>query len=201
MAEFFSRLGLRHSDILLFAQAHQPGQPTALENYTYRALDQVDFERDPIFAIKNRRPTFIARLRAGHLCHGHINAEGGVASYQWVSDGPAVAPFEAGLYLKVPTARRYIWDCRTIDGARGRGLYRHALQMLAAETAAEKWIVCAADNEASARGIRNADYRRTGQLHLYRIGPLGLLRDDASVSMWRATTPLSFRTWGRGTHD
>lgn len=197
MAAFFNRLGLRYRDILLFVQTQQPPPPPALESYTYRALDQADFKRDPLFAEKDRRPDFHTRLHAGHRCYGHVFSDGTVASYQWVSDGSVVVPFEAGFRLHIPAARRYIWDCRTVDKARGRGLYRHALQILAAETTAEKWIVCAADNEASASGIRKANYLEAGRLHLWRIGPLGLIRDAESVNMRCATTPLSFRTWGR----
>lgn len=200
MAAFYKRLlrqlGFRRADIRLFTLQQRPASPLQMDEQVYRLLDAADFARDPIFAEKNRRATYIARLAAGHRCHGHVGDDGAVASYQWISDGRIDAPFEAGLQLDVPAGHRYIWDCRTAAWAAGRGLYRHALQTLAAETASVKWIICEVGNAASARGILNAGFEPAGNLQIICAGPFCLLQDGQETVVCRSVTPLAFRHWG-----
>lgn len=124
----------------------------------------------PVFRERNRAARFARRL-AGHECWGY-RVGGEVASYFWLTRGPASVPLWRDVRLLVPQGVLYVWDCRTWAPHRRQGWYARSLED-ARRIAAPRdvWIACDDANAASVSVIR----RQFTPLKRYRFARLGPL--------------------------
>lgn len=94
-------------------------------------------------------------------------AENSPAAFGWMARGRA---FIGELHhdLILPYRHRYLWNFRTLEPFRGRGIYPSLLhEIIDFETsrADRFWIIHAPENEASLRGIRKAGFQYVGKLY------------------------------------
>jgi hypothetical protein len=102
-----------------------------------------------------------------------------------------VAIGELGLIRSLPPGNRYLWDCFTLPGWRGRGIYPRLLQtMVTCETNADRfWLGHDFTNVASARGIARSGFREVGILYRRPTGAFVLL-PSAPLSIAAAAATL-----------
>ncbi|HSK21604.1 MAG TPA: GNAT family N-acetyltransferase [Egicoccus sp.] len=144
-------------------------------------LDEIasnGFDDDPLLARRGQR--FRERLGGPHRLFRYTDEHGTTAAYAWLTEGPATAPLGSHVRLRVPEGIAYVWDCRTADDHRGRGLYTALVAGLAAGAAEHgsgtAMICCDPDNEASRRGILAAGFGPWQTVDVYRLGPLHAVR-------------------------
>lgn len=142
---------------------HEPASDVA--GYEFRELDGHSFASDQIFRAAGRRDRFRKRHGGIHRCFGYTEGRGAVASYLWLTtamDGGATVPWEK-LELELPPGTGYIWDCRTHEDHRGKGLYRSGLrnciEIALSQGSREVYIYVSHDNIPSRRGVRSAGFR------------------------------------------
>lgn len=111
-----------------------------------------------------------ARLASGH--HAYVARLGGQAVGSGWSARATVAIGELGIRLALPPAQRYLWDFGTLPAWRGRNVYPCLLRaIILAESEAQRfWIGHDLGNEASARGILKAGFRRVAQVYVLPEG-------------------------------
>ncbi len=166
------------------------------EGLTFRRLQEEDFSKSRVFAEKGRRDKFLRRLHEGHVCAGFVDEAGGTVSYVWLSRH--WAPFELGLVLRLEGGEVYLWDCRTVEAYRGRGLYRQGLRLALATFAPKMhraWIVCEAHNVASIKGISAAGFHPCAVLHMTRLYRPVLVRARGRLSLFRPGATITPGYW------
>lgn len=112
---------------------------------------------------------YLARLHGEPVAHG------------WATSS-TVEIGELGLAFTLPPGERYLWGFATAERWRGHGLYPRLLQAIMRHEgleAARYWIGHEPSNEASARGILKAGFRRVGDVYRRPTGgfvlvPVGL---------------------------
>lgn len=73
----------------------------------------------------------------------------------------------------LPTGNRYLWNFRTMEPFRGRGMYPALLQYILQNGDAQAnrfWIIHAPENRASLHGIQKAGFGYVGKLYLGKEG-------------------------------
>ncbi len=167
------------SDLLMF-RAVAPGLPPAAADESSGGssvfVGSVGAHIDDVIASAPGAMAALVRARArmGHCLACLRGTDGTVFSSGWVTVGPAVVPFEAGLRLAVPAGVTYLWDYVTEPNWRGRGMYRKLLMGVIKHDPPGRAIViyCAAANTASRRGILAAGFRLCGTVRIQRWGAL-----------------------------
>jgi hypothetical protein len=136
-------------------------KPEAVPIYTFGS---------PVFQKSNRADRFVRRLEA-HECWGYwVNNE--VASYFWLTRGPALVPLWRGVQLEITQDVLYVWDCRTWEPYQRRGWYTRALRDARSMSESSSiWIACDDENVASASVIQR-QFSPLQKYSLCKIGPL-----------------------------
>lgn len=90
------------------------------------------------------------------------------AAFGWMArDNARVGELNHEFIL--PTGNRYLWNFRTLEAFRGRGIYPALLQYILQHgdnKANRFWIIHAPENKASLKGIQRAGFSYVGKLHL-----------------------------------
>lgn len=144
--------------------------PAARNDATFQVLSVKDLEKCSAAHEKNRLSIFKRRIKEGHQCYGHVDIESKVAvSYFWVTQG-ATAPFDFGTEIEVHENEAYIWDCRVVERAQGRGFYQHGLTEISAYLKAEKaYVLSEKRNIKSCNGIKKSGFYNSEFFSLYKI--------------------------------
>lgn len=113
------------------------------------------------------------RFQRGDLCYvASIGVR--LAHYSWVQRSGSHAITEAGVSVPVETGAFWIYDCRTAEWARGKGLYPATLRRIVAEHFetgySTAWIYTTRQNVASQRGIMRVGFRQVLTLPAFRLG-------------------------------
>jgi len=113
------------------------------------------------------------RLDRGDLCYGAWLG-GELAHYSWVQRGGDHVIDPAGVTVAVDDGDVWIYNCRTGDAFRGKGLYPRTLARILddafAAGAQRAWIYNEESNAASERGIVRAGFQQCAILRALRIG-------------------------------
>jgi RimJ/RimL family protein N-acetyltransferase len=92
---------------------------------------------------------------------------GGIVFSAWIASARLHID-ELRFTWTIPDGDAVVYDCVTMPDARGRGIYPEALRrlsgMLAEEGVRHLWIYADADNAASLRGIKKADFEYRGSI-------------------------------------
>lgn len=183
-------MGIRRRSILygIGTAAADGGTSAGAAGYTFAVLDAERLDRAPICALRGRAAKFRDRLAQGYGCVGYLDDKGIVRSYVWIAGGkgrPVEVPVWRGLRWQLPEGNVYFWDCRTDAAHEGRGLYRSALRLAAAQAAQDgmpaAWIESEVGNAASDRGIQAAGFAPVVQIDAWHF---------LSVTFWRADAGL-----------
>lgn len=132
------------------------------------------------------RADVCARLGDGH--HAYIAALAGQpVGYGWAATRRASIG-ELNLNFTLAHNECYLWDCATLPGFRGQGIYPRLLQMiLAAEASTRTWILHAPENLPSGAGMARAGFQAVGQLSFRADGSTALLAKRANLrARWGA---------------
>lgn len=101
-----------------------------------------------------------------------------LAAYCWLSTGRERVG-ELARDLLLPPGESYVWDCATLPGFRGRGLYTRLLRTIVGTLAARGqrrvWIGASSTNEASNRAFTSAGFRPVVAVVALRVAGHGLL--------------------------
>jgi RimJ/RimL family protein N-acetyltransferase len=115
----------------------------------------------------------LRRLERGDECFT-VSIDGRLAHYSWVQQTGSHEISDAGLFVPVKEREFWIFNCRTADWARGRGIYPAVLARIVRERLAggsrTAWIYTSEDNLASQRGILRAGFQPAGTLRAVRVG-------------------------------
>jgi ribosomal protein S18 acetylase RimI-like enzyme len=133
--------------------------------------------------------------------------DGMIACYGWVSPGTeSIGELERE--IRLPPAEAYIWDCFTLPGHRGRGLYKallaHMVEVLRTEGYGRVWIGASLANRPSVRGFEAAGFAPVLRVFYVRAGTRSCLatrrlgRPDPEVFARgrRALARGDERSWG-----
>lgn len=118
-------------------------------------------------------PEHLARMQRGDACYA-VWVEDTLAHAAWVQRAGSHVIEPPGVTREIDAGEICIYNCRTRDTHRGRGLYPATLTRIvddhlrAGGTGA--WIYAAAQNLASQRGIARAGFVLDEQLRAIRIG-------------------------------
>ena len=176
-----TRLGnlWRHYEGTLYsapAECTVPGPP---EGFVFGPVDATRFDKDPVFAMKDRARRFHERFTSPHTCMGLADQDGQTVSYIWLSlavDNPLDVPFRFGLKLRLNLGQAYIWDCATHPPYQGRGFYPHCLlqarDFASRRGAGRAYIGTDLDNVASIKGILRAGFTEHVRYEVTRRGPI-----------------------------
>lgn len=151
--------------------------------YSFRLIEPLRFEADPIFAEKDRAKKFRRRCKEGHSCYGFFSSNGSVASYVWVSFSPG-SPVSVPWIFKLKIALKpniaYVWDCFTAPEHRKKGLYKYGLlnikYIYAARGAGKMFIFCKKSNKASVAGITAAGFKPAFDFSVIKAGFICLIK-------------------------
>jgi RimJ/RimL family protein N-acetyltransferase len=89
------------------------------------------------------------------------------AAFGWMARGKAKIG-ELNHEFILPIGNRYLWNFRTVEAFRGKGIYPVLIQyILQLETAKANrfWIIHAPENTASLKGIKKAGFQYVGRLY------------------------------------
>ncbi|MGN6531412.1 MAG: GNAT family N-acetyltransferase [Ginsengibacter sp.] len=89
------------------------------------------------------------------------------AAFGWMARGKAIIG-ELNHELVLPVGNRYLWNFRTMEQFRGRGIYPALLQYIIRyelEMAERFWIIHAPENKASLKGIQKTGFELIGKLY------------------------------------
>ena len=144
----------------------------AYKEFMFRELVPDDLSKHAVFKVKNRRERYLNHLKNGHRCFGFENDRGDIVSYFWVTIGANNQPMRVPTFWDSPWLFRddeaYIWDCRTIDAYRRRGLYREGIKRLVSfcqqQDVMNVIMSCDASNPASQAGITSVGFTYYGRV-------------------------------------
>jgi GNAT superfamily N-acetyltransferase len=107
------------------------------------------------------------RLVNGHLAFvAYLNNE--PAAFGWMATNNAkIGELNHEFYL--PKGNRYLWNFRTFEAYRGKGIYPALLQYIlqnSSSAASRFWIIHAPENVASLKGIRKVGFKYVGKLYI-----------------------------------
>jgi RimJ/RimL family protein N-acetyltransferase len=106
------------------------------------------------------------------------------AAFGWMARDQAVIG-ELNHPFILPPGNRYLWNFRTMERYRGRGIYPALLQYILkqGDPEAERfWIIHAPENHASLKGIRKAGFEYVGKLYTGADGKATIESGEASAS-------------------
>jgi GNAT superfamily N-acetyltransferase len=147
-------------DRLIVLVREAGGEAPQLEGFTFRAGTAQDAPAYAKDVGTDSAAGFRARLDGGSSCY-LVTAAGRIVHSTWLSTGPAWTR-ELQRYLVPPAGDAYVYESFTRPEARGRGLYRFALQSLCALAAGEgirrMWVAVEHANVASLRAVTKAGF-------------------------------------------
>jgi hypothetical protein len=115
----------------------------------------------------------LKRLHRGDRCYT-VSVDGHLAHYSWVQRAGSHPITEAGLFAPVGSGEFWIYDCRTVERARGRGIYPATLERIVNDHFEEgyctAWIYTSRENIASQKGIFRAGFGLVATLGALRVG-------------------------------
>jgi len=156
---------------------------TAYKEFKFRELVSDDFFNHTVFEVKNRRERYLNHLKNGHRCFGFENDRGDIVSYFWLTLGDnkrshPIPIFRKSAWLLID-GEAYIWDCRTIDECRRRGLYREGLSRLVyfcqQQNVMKIMMSSHVSNQVSNAGITSAGFTYYGTVRFIGIGRFKLV--------------------------
>jgi len=106
------------------------------------------------------------------------------AAFGWMARDQAVIG-ELNHTFILPPGNRYLWNFRTMEAHRGRGIYPALLQYILKQgdpDAERFWIIHAPENQASLKGIRKAGFEYVGKLYTGADGQAAIESGEASAS-------------------
>lgn len=113
------------------------------------------------------------RLIRGDRCYT-ASLNGRLVHYCWVQRSGYHHILKAGVSLPVRGGEFWIYNCRTAESARGRGLYpanlRHILHDHFQQEFTAAWVYTAKENVSSRSGIVKAGFTPVATLTAIRIG-------------------------------
>ncbi len=114
------------------------------------------------------------RFERGDACFG-VWIDGALVHYSWVQTSGTHTISSAGIEVSIGDGDLWIYNCRTSEAHRGRGIYTRALHHIAStallDGATSVSIYAAESNVASQRGIERAGFRLVSTLRALRLGP------------------------------
>ena len=122
----------------------------------------------------------LKRLQRGDRCYT-VCVDGRLAHYSWVQRSGSHPITEAGASVPVGSGEFWIYNCRTVERARRKGIYSATLERIVNDHFEEGyctgWIYTSQENIASQKGILRAGFGLVATLvalrvgtHYYRIG-------------------------------
>jgi hypothetical protein len=129
----------------------------------------------------------LERLRRGDRCYT-VSIGGRLVHYSWVQRSGVHPITEAGIPVPVRDGEFWIYNCRTSDLARGKGIYPATLDRIVRDCFDQgchtAWIYTSLENAASQKGILRAGFRQADTLRALRVGSryfaLGKLKASTS---------------------
>ena len=113
------------------------------------------------------------RLMRGDLCYT-VHIDGRLAHYSWVQRSGVHTITEAAVTVPVESGEFWIYNCRTVDWAKGKRIYPatldHIINDQFAQDYAKAWIYTTRENFASQRGILRARFAHVATLSAFRVG-------------------------------
>jgi RimJ/RimL family protein N-acetyltransferase len=115
----------------------------------------------------------LQRLQRGDLCYV-ASCDGRMAHYSWVQRSGSHPITEAGLIVPVQSGEFWIYDCLTVEWARGKWIYPEALERIVNDHFragyGTAWIYTSRRNVPSQKGILRAGFGRVAMLRALRVG-------------------------------
>lgn len=115
----------------------------------------------------------LLRMDRGDLCYT-VCIDGRLAHYSWVQRSGSHPITEAALTLPVERGQFWIYNCRTVDWAKGKRIYPATLQHIINDHFAQgyqtAWIYTSKENIASQKGILRAGFCQVSTLRALRVG-------------------------------
>jgi len=131
------------------------------------------------------------------------------AAFGWMARGKAsIGELQHDIIL--PVGNRYLWNFRTMEAFRGRGIYPALLQYIISherEKANRFWIIHAPENKSSLEGIKKAGFQFVGRMYSNKgvatignislfggvvelLGEMGVIISNAeAASCWNCSSP------------
>lgn len=126
----------------------------------------------------------------------HIRlANGNIAFVAYLDNKPAAFGWMATYRAKIgelnhefvlPEGNRYLWNFRTLESFRGKGIYPallHYIMTNGDDNAIRFWIIHAPENTASLRGIRKAGFKYVGKLYIDTNNAATLESNEVSLGL------------------
>ena len=133
----------------------------------------------------------LERLRRGDRCYT-VSIDGRLAHYSWVQRSGSHPITEAGVRVAVARGEFFIYHCRTVEWARGKGIYPATLVRIVndyyEEGCSSAWIYTTRENIASQRGILRAGFNLVARLEAVRLGSHYFRVGRADFERFRAST-------------
>jgi hypothetical protein len=115
----------------------------------------------------------LQRLHRGDRCYT-VCVDGRLAHYSWAQRSGSHPITEAGVSVPVGSGEFWIYNCRTAEWARGRGIYPAILERIVNEHFeagyCTAWIYTSRENIASQKGILRAGFGLVTTLRALRVG-------------------------------
>ncbi len=115
----------------------------------------------------------LRRMDRGDLCYT-VCLDGRLAHYSWVQRSGSHPITEAALTLPVERGELWIYNCRTVDWAKGKRIYPATLERITNDHFAQgywtAWIYTTQENIASQKGILRAGFCQVATLRALRVG-------------------------------
>ena len=113
------------------------------------------------------------RLRRGDICYAAF-VDDELAHYSWVQLTGSHPIDAAAMVVPVVNGEFWIYNCRTAEKHRGKGIYPHTLRRIVSEQFAAgyhtAWIYTSEHNTPSQRGIVRAGFRHYSTMRAFRLG-------------------------------
>ena len=115
----------------------------------------------------------LQRLQRGDLCYV-ASCNGRLAHYSWVQRSGSHPIAEAGLIVPVQSGEFWIYNCFTLEWARGKWIYPETLDRIVNDHFragyGTAWIYTSRRNVPSQRGILRAGFGQVATLPTLRVG-------------------------------
>jgi len=146
------------------------------DGFVFQELLEDAFASAPF--CRPRLELFRRHLNQGFVAHGFIADDGALAFYMWFCLGHQIswAPWALGARIAVPSESGYIFDCKTDEPHRNKGLYKAALKegrRLYREAKCETVLIDVEPANAPAvRAIKAAGFQKQTRIEVAKLGPL-----------------------------
>jgi hypothetical protein len=154
MERFMGLITLRSGTIFFRRSADVDGEKIILHELT--ELD-ADPQVSPI--MDDRYDVIKLRKKQGHEIFGY-ELGGVIVAYFWVTKAGNFAPVVFNSKFKIPSNSIYIWDCKTHDMHRNKGIFAAGIRSISSMGWAENIMIGAnSDNLPSNKAIKNVGFK------------------------------------------